>query len=346
MAQSSSSYVDLARTAVRPSRGSLALALRGAGLAVGLFALANLAGELLRGPFDTTSTWVGGAGLPLPLVRALELVSALALVWHGLARIRPAWARVACASAVGTGALLATVDVVRFYAVVALGRIDSPALLPASLVVAALLAALTASILADRDERPRWTLARAFASIAAAGATWAAMPLLLMFTLGPTRYARHADCAIVFGARVWDDGRPSDSLADRIDEGVRLYRQGLVGKLVMSGGIDGRNGFSEPEVMRDRAVRAGVRAEDVLLDEAGIDTASTVKNSAELMRRHGLRSTLAVTHYYHEPRVKMLFERAGVRTYTVPARMSRRLLKEPYFIAREVLAFWHSFLFQ
>jgi uncharacterized SAM-binding protein YcdF (DUF218 family) len=343
---SSSSHIDLARAAARSGRGWLALALRGLGTAVGLFALANLAGELVRGPFDTTSTWIGGAGLPSLVVRALELLAALALVWHGLTRIRPTWARAGSAAVVGAGALLAAVDVVQFYAVVARGTISSPALLPASLVVAACLAALAGSILRDREERPRWTRGRAAASIAAAGATWAAMPLLLMVTLGPTRYARHADCAIVFGARVWDDGTPSDSLADRVDEGVRLYRQGLVGRLVMSGGIDRRNGFSEPEVMRDRAVRAGVRPEDVLLDEAGIDTASTVKNGAELMRRHGMGSTLAVTHYYHEPRVKMLFERAGVRTYTVPARMSRRLLKEPYFVAREVLAFWHSFLVQ
>lgn len=342
----SSSYVDLARASVRSGRGGLALALRGVGLAVGLFALANLAGELVRGPFDTTSTWISGAGLPPLVVRALELLAALALVWHGVAHIRPAWARAVAAAAVGTGALLAALDVAQFYAVVAQGRIESPALLPASLAVAALLAALAGSILGDRDERPRWTTRRALASLAAACATWAAMPLLLMVTLGPTRYARHADCAIVFGARVWDDGRPSDSLADRVDEGVRLYRQGLVGRLVMSGGIDRGNGFSEPEVMRDRAVRAGVRPEDVLLDEAGVDTASTVRNCAELMRRRGLGSTLAVTHYYHEPRVKMLFERAGVRTYTVPARMSRRLLKEPLFVAREVLAFWHSFLFQ
>ncbi len=45
-----------------------------------------------------------------------------------------------------------------------------------------------------------------------------------------------------------------------------------------------------------------------------------------------------MTHHYHEPRAKMLFDRAGIRTYTVPAQMSRRLLKEPCFLMREVLA--------
>ena len=33
-----------------------------------------------------------------------------------------------------------------------------------------------------------------------------------------------------------------------------------------------------------------------------------------------------------------------LRAYTVPATMPRRLLKEPYFIAREVLAYHDAFL--
>jgi uncharacterized SAM-binding protein YcdF (DUF218 family) len=95
--------------------------------------------------------------------------------------------------------------------------------------------------------------------------------------------------------------------------------------------------------MRARAVAAGVPGEAILLDEAGIDTARTVRNTAALMRREGLASALVVTHYYHEPRAKMLFDRAGVRAFTVPAKMQRRLYKEPYFIAREVGAYWNSF---
>jgi uncharacterized SAM-binding protein YcdF (DUF218 family) len=167
-----------------------------------------------------------------------------------------------------------------------------------------------------------------------------------MFTFGPTSYARPADCAVVFGAKVWDDGTPSLALSDRVDEGIRLYKRGLVGKIVMSGAIDERNGHSEPEVMKARAVEAGVPAGDVLLDEAGVDTSSTARNTAALMRREGLRTALAVSHYYHEPRVKMLFDRSGVRVYTVPAKMTRRLLKEPWYIVREILAYYHSWLFQ
>ena len=84
----------------------------------------------------------------------------------------------------------------------------------------------------------------------------------------------------------------------------------------------------------------------MLLDEAGVDTASTVQNSARLARAKEIGSALVVSHYYHEPRLKMLFDRAGMRVYTVPARMKHRLFKEPYFIVREIAAYYHSFLLE
>jgi uncharacterized SAM-binding protein YcdF (DUF218 family) len=167
-----------------------------------------------------------------------------------------------------------------------------------------------------------------------------------MLTFGPTRYDRPAECAVVFGARVWNDGTPSDALADRVDESVRLYHAGRVRKLVMSGGVEPENGLSEPEVMRARAEARGVPRDAILLDDQGVDTASTVRNVARLLGREGLGSALVVSHYYHEPRAKMLFDRAGVRAWTVPATMTRRLYKEPYFIVREVAAFYHSFLLE
>jgi len=167
-----------------------------------------------------------------------------------------------------------------------------------------------------------------------------------MFTFGPTNYARQADCAVVFGAKVWDDGTPSLALSDRVDEGIRLYQKGFVKKLIMSGAIDNRNGYSEPEVMKKRALEAGVSTADIVLDEAGVDTSSTVRNTAMLMQHEGFSTALAVSHYYHEPRVKMLFSRTRVHVYTVPAKMTRHLVKEPLFIVREILAYYHSWLLQ
>ncbi len=303
-----------------------------AGAAVGVFILANLAGQALRPPFDTLGDWVSLPDSPA-LRYPLAGVTALALLGGRLLSPR---LRAAARLLFGAVAASALVDTGAFYLALARHTIRTPAVLPASLLVAALFAALAL-------DRRRPLPALGARGTAAAAAVLLALPLVRMVTFGPTRYDRPADCAVVFGARVWNDGTPSDALADRVDEAIGLYRRGLVKRLVMSGGVEPENGLSEAEVMRARAEAAGVPRDAVLLDEAGVDTARTVRNTARLMRREGLGSALVVTHYYHEPRAKMLFDRAGVRAYTVPATMRRRLYKEPYFLVREVGAYWHSF---
>ncbi|MFT3772554.1 MAG: YdcF family protein [Minicystis sp.] len=294
-----------------------------------------------------STPWATGSRSPNPpwLRHALGALLAAVLLGNLFLAARPPLFRRAGASAAVAVVLVALADAGGFYVALARGRIHTPAVVPASLLVAAFFAAILADILRPAPPLPP-SPRRAIVRVAVASIVILALPVIRMITFGPTRYERAADCAVVFGARVWNDGTPSDALADRVDESIRLYHAGRARRLVMSGGIDRHNGHSEPEVMRARAEAAGVPREAILLDEEGVDTASTVRNVARLIGKEGLGSALVVTHYYHEPRAKMLFDRAGVRAWTVPATMKRRLLKEPYFIVREIAAFYHSFLLE
>ncbi len=319
--------------------------LRDAGAAFGIFGLLNVIGEFVRGPFDVLRSFVGVPEFLHSYAIPFEAVVATLLLLH---RFRPFQSRATRAFArtmFGLMALFSVVDIVGFYRVVFLGIVQTSVPVPGSILVCAFFAAMAWDVGQPRQNE-LWTGRPIARLLTTSAVVVAALPLLLMFTFGPTNYARPADCAVVFGARVWDDGTPSLALSDRVDEGIRLHQNRLVRKIIMSGAIDKQNGHSEPEVMKKRAVLAGVPAEDILLDEVGIDTSSTARNTAVLMHTEGLRSALAVSHYYHEPRVKMLFARAGIRVYTVPAKMTRRLLKEPLFVAREILAYYHSWLFQ
>lgn len=319
-------------------------ALRFAGAAVGGFVVLNLAGDLVRPPFSTLHDWVT---LPATawIRNPFALSVAVALAAGALSTSPPRVLLRAGPLLFGATAGIAAFDVASFYAALARGRIHTPAIVPASLLVALFFLALLVDLRTPRTPAPPGR-ARTLVRLAAFAAVILALPMIRMLTFGPTRYERSADCAVVFGARVWNDGTPSNALADRIDESIRLHRQGRVGRIVMSGGIDRHNGFSEPEVMRARAEAAGVPRAAILLDEDGVDTASTVRNVAALLRKERLSTALVVSHYYHEPRAKMLFDRAGVRAFTVPATMTRRLYREPYFLLREVLAFYHSFLLE
>ena len=69
--------------------------------------------------------------------------------------------------------------------------------------------------------------------------------------------------------------------------------------------------FDEPMAMKRMAVSLGVQERDVLLDHAGLNTALTIRNTEKMF--HALRPgrVMVVSHFYHLPRIKMAYARAG-----------------------------------
>lgn len=116
-----------------------------------------------------------------------------------------------------------------------------------------------------------------------------------------------AEIAAVLGAGVRPDGRPSTTLARRVDAGVALYERGSVASLVMSG-ADGVNG-DEPGVMARRAVELGVPPERIALDRAGVDTAATCRRLAV---DYPGRTIVLVTQAFHANRTAYLAAKAGL----------------------------------
>lgn len=221
--------------------------------------------------------------------------------------------------------VLAIANVAEFYLLRAGGL--SAAAVPFSLATAALLGGAIARTLYDGPAlgwRPRL-----------AGALAAGPLLLLMhlFSFGATDYTRRAEAIVVFGARAYEDGTPSLALEDRVKHGVRLFHAGTAPRLVLSGAPD------EVPVMARLAREWGVPEEALVLDPAGLNTHATIANLKE-------RRVVAVSHYYHLARIKLSAHRKGIACATVPCPMTRRLAKEPYFVARECAAFVSYYLFR
>jgi len=177
-------------------------------------------------------------------------------------------------------------------------------------------------------------------------AVWAAGLCLLaqVLTFGSTDYSRPGDAIIVFGAGVYPDGSPSLALYDRTVTACDLYRRGLAGWLVLSGGRNPAAPIGEPEAMKRIAVKAGVPAERIILDERGVNTAATIANAATLARERGWRRVLMVSHNYHLSRISMLSHRAGLAACTIPAHETRPLMLKPYYVQRELAAWVYYYL--
>jgi vancomycin permeability regulator SanA len=119
---------------------------------------------------------------------------------------------------------------------------------------------------------------------------------------------RHADAALVLGAKVGDDGLPSVFLQERVDAGVDLWERGVVDVIVMSGATR-PDGYDEPATMRDLAMAQGVPESAIVLDREGIDTFASCENATGPL---GLESVVVVTQQFHAPRATWLCQQAGL----------------------------------
>lgn len=123
--------------------------------------------------------------------------------------------------------------------------------------------------------------------------------------------------AIVFGAGLQRDGTPSPVLKDRVAAAVKLYFDGKVDKLLMSG--DNRFvDYNEPGAMKAYAISLGVPEADIVLDYAGRRTYDTCYRAAHIF---GVEEAILVTQRYHLPRALFTCNGLGLPAVGVPADM-------------------------
>jgi uncharacterized SAM-binding protein YcdF (DUF218 family) len=316
---------------------------RGLAVFLGGFSLLNLIGDLRMAGFDANLWWIDLHVLPHTVARLFLLIAGLFLVGSAWRPSHSGWRRWLTLACVGLLGLAAAFNAAQFYILLARGTLRAGVPIPLSLFVLAalvviLLANLRSAMPLPSPAKPVRVQIAAVCAICALG-----FPLLQMFCFGKTDYRRSADVAVVFGARVYADGRPSDALADRVRTACQLYRDGLVAKLIFSGG-PGDGPVHETESMKRMAVQLGVSPSDILLDPAGVNTQATVRNTELMFQQLKPARILVVSHFYHLPRIKLAYRRTGQEVYTVPARESYLLRQLPYNMAREVAALWVYYL--
>lgn len=298
-------------------------------------------GEISRAGFDANLWWIDLRSLPAGVAEVvLAFAGALLLAFGFRPPVGGSWRSKATAGIAGGLALMALVNGWIAWRLGWSGQITLGFPVPLSLAVAGGLAVVAWRSWQGRAGPLSMRHRVAFALLLAG---WpAALALGLMVCFGSTDYRRPAEVAVVFGARAYADGRPSDALADRVRTACELYRGGWVRRLVFSGG-PGDGAVHETEAMRRMAVGLGVAERDIEVDTGGLNTRLTVRNTAPGLRSLPPGRVLVVSHFYHLPRVQLAYRRAGIEVRTVPAVEEAWLGQLPYNMIREVAALWVYF---
>jgi|SRR6266850_53320 len=326
----------------RPSFSAWKLPVaRSFALFFGWFTLVNLVGEVVFRGFDANGWWIDLRFLPLILSRAVLAVSALVLLAFGLRPPNSAWRRALTGTVAVVLGLVTLFNAAQFYQLLVRGIVFAGLPIAFSLFITFGFLLITLHCIGSAPYRVEGQ--RIVRVVICLLAWMGTFPLLQTLCFGKTDYRRTADVAVVFGARAYADGTPSDALADRVRTGCELYQQGRVKRLIFSGG-PGDGLIHETEAMRRMATSLGVKDEDILLDAGGLNTDNTVRHTIALFKKIGAKRVLTVSHFYHLPRIKMAYQRQGLEVYTVPAKESYFLRQTPYSVAREVAAFWAYYL--
>ncbi|WP_062069507.1 SanA/YdcF family protein [Demequina sediminicola] len=149
-----------------------------------------------------------------------------------------------------------------------------------------------------------------------------------------------ADAALVLGARVWPDGRPSRFLRERVATGAELYHRGDVNLLFLTGAGHNREGLDETKAMHTAARELGVPDEALVKDPHGYDTRESARNAWDA----GVSSVIVCSQEFHLPRAMWLCRSVGLDVQGAhPPVLSTRWHTARGYV-REVPATWKAAL--
>lgn len=147
------------------------------------------------------------------------------------------------------------------------------------------------------------------------------------------------DCILVLGAGIWGD-KPSPMLQDRLDTAIKLYKDGVSNKIIMTGD-HGTKEYDEVNIMKDYAINQGIPSEDIFMDHAGFSTYESIYRARDIFK---VKKMVIVTQEYHLYRALYIANSLGVKSYGVnsdPRKYAGQLYRE----AREILARNKDFIY-
>lgn len=158
--------------------------------------------------------------------------------------------------------------------------------------------------------------------------------------VGNRDQAGPADAIVVLGAAAYD-ARPSPVFTERIRHGIDLYERGHAKVLVFTGGYGDGARFSESQVARTYALRAGVPDDAILIETLSRTTHQNLARSRDLLSDHNLQRVIVVSDPLHMARALRLSRSLGIDAVGSPTPSSRfRSFRTQWrFLAREVYFF-------
>lgn len=150
--------------------------------------------------------------------------------------------------------------------------------------------------------------------------------------------ARPAQAIVVFGAAQYD-GVPSPVLAARLDHAIELYERELAPVIVVTGGNQPGDQFTEATASANYLIKRGIPDEDVLREVSGTSSWQSLAAAANFLDDRSISDVLLVSDPFHSLRIRAMASELGLEGHSSPTRTSPiRGMTEAQYMARETVA--------
>jgi uncharacterized SAM-binding protein YcdF (DUF218 family) len=130
--------------------------------------------------------------------------------------------------------------------------------------------------------------------------------------------ARGADAIIVLGAAQYD-GEPSPVLARRLDHAAELYAEGIAPLIVVTGGNQPGDRFTEAAASAAYLTELGVPGGAIEREVQGESSWESLAAAARFLQADGITSVVLVSDPYHAMRIDGIAHELGLDAVVSPA---------------------------
>lgn len=122
--------------------------------------------------------------------------------------------------------------------------------------------------------------------------------------------ATASDAIVVLGAAQYN-GRPSEVFRARLDHALGLYRDGYAPLIVLTGGKQPGDAYTEAETGEQYLLDRGVPASALRFENEGRDTWQSLRGVADLLAGSDVESLLLVSDGFHLLRAELMARELG-----------------------------------
>jgi len=181
----------------------------------------------------------------------------------------------------------------------------------------------------------RWWLLRLVLVVVALAVVYLVVTFVQVVSTSRVDDRGPSDAVVVLGAAQYN-GKPSPVLRERLDHALALYHDGVAPQIVLTGGKQAGDRFTEAYAGYRYLTEHGVPAKDLLAVTDGSSTWDSLRAAERVLHKNGVQRVTLVSDSYHSRRVLGIADEVGLDATVSPSGASPtipELLRETGLVA-------------